>query len=325
MDARYSALEICAGAGGQALGLEQAGFDCATLVEVESAYCECLRRNRPFWNVVCQDVRSFSGLPYRGSIDLLAGGVPCPPFSVAGRQLGREDERDLFPQMLRLIGEIRPRMLMIENVRGLLYRTFDEYRRQILDGIEAMGYSVHISLLNASDFGVPQLRPRTLIVGVRNDIDDVFSFPAPRPSDAISVGDALYDLVAANGWDGADEWRRRANKVAPTIVGGSKKHGGADLGPTRAKKEWEKMGVDGRGVADDAPQKQFDGALRLTPRMIARLQGFPDSWDFGRRKTTACRMIGNAFPPPVARAVGEQIKKVLDNDFFNCRRAKAVS
>lgn len=140
MDARYSALEICAGAGGQALGLEQAGFDCAALVEVESAYCECLRRNRPSWNVVCQDVRSFSGLPYRGAIDLLAGGVPCPPFSVAGRQLGQKDERDLFPQMLRLIDEIRPRAVLIENVRGLLYRTFDEYRGRILGGIEAVGY-----------------------------------------------------------------------------------------------------------------------------------------------------------------------------------------
>lgn len=324
MEMNYTSLEICAGAGGQALGLEQAGFRHTALVEIEREYCDCLKRNRPSWNVACQDIRSFSGLPYRGRIDLLAGGVPCPPFSIAGKQLGNEDERDLFPQMLRLVEEINPRVVMIENVRGFLGKIFDDYRAKILDTIRSLGYNPHIKLLNASDYGVPQLRPRTVIVGIRNDIKDTFAFPYPLLTPKVTVGDALYDLMAQNGWEKAESWREKANGIAPTIVGGSKKHGGPDLGPTRARTAWAEMGVDGKGIADDAPAKGFDGMVRLTPRMLARIQGFPDEWDFGKKKTAACRMIGNAFPPPVARKVGEQIIKLLDNDELINRNSKTA-
>ena len=112
-------IEICAGAGGQALGLEQAGFDHVALVEIEPPACATLRLNRPSWNVIEGDVHEFSASEYRGEVDLLAGGVPCPPFSVAGKQLGAEDERDLFPEALRLISECDPRAVMIENVKGI--------------------------------------------------------------------------------------------------------------------------------------------------------------------------------------------------------------
>ena len=135
----------------------------------------------------------------------------------------------------------------------------------------------------------------------------------------------LYDLMSANGWKAVEEWRRTANKIAPTLVGGSKKHGGPDLGPTRARKAWAELGVDGRGVANDVPDADFVGMPRLTPEMLARLQGFPDSWDFGKRKTIACRMIGNAFPPPVAMKIGLQIKKVLDYERTYCRSEKKIS
>jgi DNA (cytosine-5)-methyltransferase 1 len=123
-------LEICAGAGGQALGLEQAGFDHAALVEIEAQACATLRLNRPYWQVVQGDLRGFDGRPYHG-IDLLAGGVPCPPFSKAGRQLGAEDERDMFPEAIRLVDECRPKALMLENVRGLLDAVFEDYRTNI--------------------------------------------------------------------------------------------------------------------------------------------------------------------------------------------------
>lgn len=176
----YNSIEICAGAGGQALGLEMAGFEHIALVELEQEYCDCLRRNRPSWNVQCMDVRSFDGTPYSGKIDLLAGGVPCPPFSIAGKQLGQDDERDMFPQMLRLVGEINPRTVMIENVRGFLGSAFDGYRQSIFERLNKMGYSLHVSLLNASDYGVPQLRPRAIIVGIRNDLFDSFEFPQKR-------------------------------------------------------------------------------------------------------------------------------------------------
>ena len=321
----HTSIEICAGAGGQALGLEMAGFEHLALIEYEKDYCDCLRKNRPQWNVMCMDVRQFDGHPYKDRIDLLAGGVPCPPFSVAGKQLGADDERDLFPQMLRLVDEIRPKAVMIENVRGFLGKQFDNYRNSITARLNRLGYNVHLQLLNASDYGVPQLRPRAVIIGIRTDIMDMFSFPQPKPTLTKSVGEALYDLMAANGWQGAKLWKETANKVAPTLVGGSKKHGGPDLGPTRARNAWAEMGIDGRGVANEAPAAHFEGMPRLTPRMMARLQGFPDDWQFGNRKTTACRMIGNAFPPPVAHEVGLKIKQVLDYASINSRSETEIS
>ncbi len=305
-------IEICAGAGGQALGLAMAGFVHVALVEYEKEYCDILKENRPEWPIICSDVHDFDGKPYHG-VDLFAGGVPCPPFSVAGKQLGADDERDLFPEALRLVREIEPRAIMLENVRGFLDPSFREYREYILRSIAHMGYDVQIKLLQASDYGVSQLRPRVVIVGIRNDEPGrfTFSYPAPHPEQTPTVGALLQDLMAEAGWKGARKWAKQADKIAPTIVGGSKKHGGPDLGPTRARRAWAEMQVEGKSIADKAPDPEFTGMPRLTPRMIARIQGFPDTWVFGKTKTRACRMIGNAFPPPVAKAVGEKIKEAL--------------
>lgn len=317
----YTAIEICAGAGGQALGLEQAGFEHVALIEYEKEYCECLKTNRPQWNVQCMDVRAFDGSLYKGKIDLLAGGVPCPPFSIAGKQLGADDERDLFPEMLRLVEEIQPKVVMIENVRGLLSPSFDMYRNAIMTKLRQLGYSAHIKLLNASDYGVAQLRPRVVIIGISKQMEDTFTYPSKIGYDHLTVGEVLYDLMSEKGWKDVLLWKENANTIAPTIVGGSKKHGGPDLGPTRARKAWAEMGVNGNGVADSAPEPDFVGMPKLTPRMIARIQGFPDEWNFGDKKTRACRMIGNAFPPPVAKAVGLQIIKVLDHGINNLASA----
>ena len=306
-------IEICAGAGGQALGLEQAGFDHVALVEIEKAACETLSANRPEWNVIEGDVHEFSAAPFKGTIDLLAGGVPCPPFSVAGKQLGSDDERDLFPEALRLVRECDPRAVMIENVRGIFYPKFSEYREMILGELHEMGYETWWQLVQASDYGVSQLRPRAILVGIKEPWASHFAWPQPNREPAPTVGELLYDEMAANGWDGADAWAENADKIAPTLVGGSKKHGGADLGPTRAKKAWAALGVDGRGIVDQAPAEDFDGGMpRLTVKMAALVQGFPKDWDFSGRKTAAYRQVGNAFPPPVAKAVGTAIKEALD-------------
>lgn len=308
---RLTTLEICAGAGGQALGISRAGFAHVGLVEIEPDYCATLERNRPGWNVVNADLREFDGSGFAG-VDLLAGGVPCPPFSIAGKGLGADDERDLFPQALRLVDEVRPRAVMIENVRGLLSPQFDEYRESILAELRSKGYRVWMRLLNASDFGVPQLRPRVVIVGLRADVRADFEFPGDEARrEPPTVGSAIVDLMGANGWEGARSWASKANRIAPTVVGGSKKHGGPDLGPVRAKRAWAELGVDGRGIADEAPLPGFVGMPRLTTRMVARIQGFPDDWDFGKGKTKAYRQIGNAFPPPVAEAVARQIVRCL--------------
>jgi DNA (cytosine-5)-methyltransferase 1 len=138
--ARLTSIEICAGAGGQALGLEQAGFQHRALVELDPHACATLRFNRPYWNTIEDDVTQWHATRYRGQVDLLAGGVPCPPFSKAGRQLGASDERDLFPQALRLIRECRPRAVMLENVRGLLDPVFDEYRADLEEQLREEGY-----------------------------------------------------------------------------------------------------------------------------------------------------------------------------------------
>jgi DNA (cytosine-5)-methyltransferase 1 len=303
-------VEMCAGAGGQALGLEQAGFEHTALVEIERECCNTLIHNRPSWNVQCSDLSSFDGRPYRGA-DLLAGGLPCPPFSIAGKQLGEKDERNLFPAALRLVDEIRPKAVLIENVRGFLGASFAPYRLHIKEQLRKLGYTCEWKLLNASDFGVPQLRPRVAIVALRSDFSDCFQWPEPPKTVPATVGQVLGDLMGANGWRGTDSWKEQASSIAPTIVGGSKKHGGPDLGPTRARAAWAAMGVNGISLAEEAPDVNFSGIPRLTVRMVARLQGFPDDWLFTGRKTAAYRQVGNAFPPPVAKSLASQLMIAL--------------
>ena len=306
-----TSIEICAGAGGQALGLEQAGFEHVSLVELDSAACQTLRINRSHWCVTEGDIHHYSAETLRG-VELLAGGVPCPPFSKAGKQLGSEDERDLFPEAIRLVSECKPQAVMLENVRGLLDSVFDEYRAKIISDLKKLGYIAEWRLLNASDFGVPQLRPRVVFVALKKGAAEYFNWPSAQTLPPPTVGEALFDLMIANGWRGAQQWRERACDIAPTLVGGSKKHGGPDLGPTRAKKAWASIGVDGMGIVDVAPEKDFIGMPRLTVRMAARIQGFPDQWLFSGKKTAAYRQVGNAFPPPVAYAVGMQIQAALN-------------
>lgn len=305
-------IEICAGAGGQALGLEQAGFDHVALVEIDASACQTLRKNRPNWNVIEADVNEFSAKAYKGDIDLLAGGVPCPPFSIAGKQLGHEDERDLFPQALRLVSECRPKAVMLENVRGLLDPKFTAYRNKIKKHLNALGYIGDWKLLQASDFGVPQLRPRAIFVGLKKKYVPFFKWPTGDVSKTPTVGNALRGEMGRTGWRLADEWADGANDIAPTLVGGSKKHGGADLGPSRAKIAWERLGVDGNGLADVPPSPDFVGMPKLTVRMASIIQGFPPEWKFEGKKTPAYRQVGNAFPPPVAMAVGVAIRKAIE-------------
>lgn len=306
-----ASVEICAGAGGQALGLEQAGFEHVSLVEIDSVACQTLRINRNHWQVTEGDLRHYSAEPWKG-VELLAGGVPCQPFSKAGKQSGGDDERDLFPEAIRLVAECKPQAVMLENVRGLLDPVFKPYREKIISDLKKLGYTAEWRLLNASDFGVPQLRPRVIFVALKSSAADYFQWPSSLIEPPPTVGEALFDLMAANGWQGAKHWRETASDIAPTLVGGSKKHGGPDLGPTRAKKAWALLGVDGMGIANDAPEKYFVGMPRLTVRMAARIQGFPDHWQISGKKTSAYRQIGNAFPPPVAYAVGLQIQSAIN-------------
>ncbi|MBC7736700.1 MAG: DNA cytosine methyltransferase [Candidatus Saccharibacteria bacterium] len=317
-----TSVELCAGAGGQALGLEQAGFAHTALVEIDRHCCNTLRHNRPEWNVLEEDMRIFKDRSgdFKG-IDLLAGGLPCPPFSVAGKQLGELDERNLFNDAIDIVDATRPQAVMIENVRGFLDAVFHDYRERLKMQLKKLGYDTDWRLLNASDYGVPQLRPRVVIVAVQQARSELFNWPDPNPHNPPTVGATLYELMAARGWNGATAWREQADEIAPTIVGGSKKHGGPDLGPTRARAAWATLGVEGRTIAPEAPDPFHSGMPRLTVPMVARLQGFPDNWHFTGAKTNAYKQVGNAFPPPVAHAVASQISKALRQRRLHAIRA----
>lgn len=249
-------------------GLDLAGFRHAAAIEIDAHACATLRLNRPQWRVFEEDLRGFSGRHFRG-IDLLAGGVPCPPFSIAGKQLGRDDERDLFPEALRLVEETRPSAVLLENVRGLASDKFTSYREEILRKLTALGYESSWRLLNASDYGVPQLRPRFLLVALKAHVAPHFKWPRPVKTTP-TVGEVLGDLMRERGWPGAEAWAAQANRIAPTIVGGSKKHGGPDLGPTRARAQWKELRVDGLGVANEAPGRDFPARKLFSRRETIR-------------------------------------------------------
>ncbi|MFE2037832.1 DNA cytosine methyltransferase [Streptomyces scopuliridis] len=338
---KFTSVEICAGAGGQAVGLHNAGFRHLALIEIDKDACTTLNTNvarkRQEWGdckVIEADLREFDATVLHlkpGELDLLAGGVPCPPFSAAGKQLGRDDERDLFPTMLELIDLLEPKAVMIENVRGLLEpeHKFREYREEILQRLELMGYrKCYWKVLEAKNYGVPQLRPRAILVAMKAEYANHFVWSEPEKRPLKTVAKVLEDSMRARYGaiedPRADEafkkWFKNASKdVAPTLVGGSKKHGGADLGPTRAKKAWKELGVCGLGVANEPHEMKdmerdlfADAGPKLTVSQAALIQGFPADWEFTGRKTAAYRQVGNAFPPPVAQAVGAQIIAALE-------------
>lgn len=300
-----------------------AGFEHSAVVEYEAKFCATLKHNRPSWDVQHKDVREFNGSPYKG-VDLITAGVPCPPFSVAGKQLGADDERDMFPAALEIIASAKPRVIMFENVPGLAAAKFSDYRNSLFEKIRALGYEPEGRLIQAADYGVPQLRPRFIIIGMK--IADWNRFDWPTPSlDAKTVGEALVDLMGAEGWKGAAKWAKLANRIAPTVVGGSRLHGGPDLGPTRAKAQWRTLSVDGMGIANSAPPADapLDHIPKLTLKMVARIQSFPDSWEFQGGKTASYRQIGNAFPPLVARALGTSILSLFNGKPTRSKKAEA--
>jgi DNA (cytosine-5)-methyltransferase 1 len=328
-------IEMCAGAGGQAFGLHEAGFSHEVLIEIDEFACKTLRHNNEklglgWGEIIHGDLKEFAAsraAQFFGKIDLVAGGVPCPPFSKAGKQLGSDDERDLFPTALEIVRKVRPRAVLLENVAGLMDAKFLLYRQQIKNELQKLGYASDWQLLNASEFGVPQLRPRFILVALESAAFKYFKWPERNMVKTPTVGEALYDMMAENGWLHAAQWRDKANSIAPTLVGGSKKHGGPDLGPARAKAAWLKLGVNGHRLAGerDLPSIDFrgvamrSGAIRagfenlpmLNVKMAAVIQGFPKEWEFIGHKTHAYRQVGNAFPPPVARAVGLSIANAL--------------
>ncbi|MEV5682269.1 MULTISPECIES: DNA cytosine methyltransferase [unclassified Streptomyces] len=309
-------VDVCAGAGGLALGLEAAGFDPVLLLDRKPLACETLRMNRPTWNVQEMDLLDFvpDEHPLTYDVDLLSAGLPRVKSSATVARAETEEELRLLEAAVLLAHSIQPRALLIENVPGLVDSpSFEAVREFIRKELEHLGYRFRWFVLNAADFGVPQDRKQGVLVALKEPYFDAFHPPTPTADSHVPVGSALHRSMAARGWSGADAWAAQALSVAPTLVGGSDKRGGADLGPTGTKKAWARMGVNGGALADEVPGPDDDstGMIKLTVEQAALLQAFPPKWEFAGKKTARYRQIGHASPPPVGNALGRAIAAAL--------------
>ncbi|RWY80511.1 DNA cytosine methyltransferase [Rhizobium leguminosarum] len=324
-------VELCAGAGGLAIGLERAGYHPLALIEFDKNAAETLRLNRPFWPVVEADMRTVDFKQYRSQgVDLLVGGLPCHPYSIEGLGLGKDDPRDLLPEGARAVEEMRPAAFAFENVAGLLNARHADHLGWFMKKLRKSGYAVQIIRMQAEDYGVPQERTRILIVGMKKTGMGAFRAPPKFPEWRMNMGDALEDLMGENGWAGAAAWAEALRTqlvnrngvqlrgaLASTVVG--RKGGNREKEAAR----WAKKGIGIRNVADAAPtQAQADEAgpsflPSLTLRMRARLQAFPDYWSFVGGKDSAARQIGNAVPPPIGMAIGLAVRSALRGVSFD--------
>ncbi|SCD69950.1 DNA (cytosine-5)-methyltransferase 1 [Streptomyces sp. BpilaLS-43] len=310
-------VDVCAGAGGLALGLEQAGFDPVLLLDNKTVACETLRLNRPEWHVLEMDLREFDPAehPQTYDVDLLSAGLPRVKSSATAARAETDEEKRLLEAAVLLAHGVQPRALLIENVPGLVDSdAFEPLRAFVHEELEHLGYRLSWFVLNAADFGVPQDRKQGVLVALKAPYFDLFRPPAPTVEEHVSVGTALGKSMAQRGWAGADAWAAQALSVAPTLVGGSDNRGGADLGPTGTKKAWARMGVNGGSLADEVPgpdQDDASGMIRLTVPQTALLQSFPTDWHVAGKKTLRYRQIGHASPPPVGKALGEAIAEAL--------------
>ncbi|MGF1342296.1 DNA cytosine methyltransferase [Streptomyces flavovirens] len=310
-------MDVCAGAGGLALGLEQAGFDPVLLLDNKTVACETLRLNRPEWHVLEMDLREFDPAehPQTYDVDLLSAGLPRVKSSATAARAETDEEKRLLEAAVLLAHGVQPRALLIENVPGLVDSdAFEPLRAFVHEELEHLGYRLSWFVLNAADFGVPQDRKQGVLVALKAPYFDLFRPPAPTVEEHVSVGTALGKSMAQRGWAGADAWAAQALSVAPTLVGGSDNRGGADLGPTGTKKAWARMGVNGGSLADEVPgpdQDDASGMIRLTVPQTALLQSFPTDWHVAGKKTLRYRQIGHASPPPVGKALGEAIAEAL--------------
>ncbi|MEU9996889.1 DNA cytosine methyltransferase [Streptomyces sp. NPDC050848] len=315
-------VDVCSGAGGLALGLERAGFRPTLLLDEDADACRTVRANRPHWNVLQADLLDLdpSEHPESYDVDLLSAGLPRVKSNATAARVESGEAERLLRATVYLAHAIQPRAMLVENVPALAdsdrFHDFHEFARAEL---EHLGYAFSWFVLNAADFGVPQDRRQGVLVAIKKRWFSAFRPPSPTVTEHISVGDALASSMRSHGWKDADRWASRATSVAPTLVGGSKNRGGADLGPAGTKRKWEKMGVNAHSLGDLIPGSDFvwepelgkEGMLRLTVDQAALLQSFPEQWEITGRKTARYRQIGHASPPPVGEALGRAIARAL--------------
>ncbi len=332
----YTVVELFAGAGGLALGLEQSGFETKGLIELDKWAVGTLKKNRPKWNVIEGDIEKIAEEDIRkyinleSSLDLLSGGFPCQAFSYAGKKLGLEDTRGtLFFSYAKILSQFMPKMFMAENVRGLVSHDKGRTLATIINVFEEIGYTVQYKVLNAVNYGVAQKRERIIIIGIRKDIEEAngckYEFPEPYPI-KLTLRDILknvpkspytsysekkkkvMDLVPAGGY-----WRDLPEEIAKEYMGKSYYSGGGRTGIAR-RLSWDEPSLT---VLCSPSQKQTerchpDETRPFTIREKARIQSFPDEWEFVGAISNQYKQIGNAVPVNLAKEIGKSIIRYLN-------------
>ena len=320
-----TAIELFAGAGGLALGLEQAGIKTLEYVEFDKACCDTLKHNRPDWNIICDDIHNVDFSAYNGTVDIVTGGFPCQAFSYAGKKLGFDDTRGtLFHEFARCVKEVCPKMFLAENVRGLVSHDKGRTFKTILGVLESLGYKIQYQVLNAAYYGVGQKRERVVIIGTRNDLDISFSYPAPE-AEMTTLRQALKDCPISIGEEYSDKkravlalvppggcWVDLPDDVAKAYMGKSYYSGGGRRGMAR-RISWDEPCLT---LTCSPSQKQTerchpDETRPFTVREYARIQSFPDTWTFCGGITDQYKQIGNAVPVELARRVGVQLRNAV--------------
>ena len=336
----YKVLELFAGAGGLAIGLEKAGIKCVALNEIDKWACQTLRKNRPNWNVLEGDIKSFSFENYKDEVDIVTGGFPCQAFSYAGKKLGLEDARGtLFYEFARVVKEVNPLICVGENVKGLLSHDKGKTLKGMISILEEIGYNVvPVKVLKAVNYKVPQKRERLILVGVRKDIDVKYEYPKPYQSiynlkDALKKGKlynsdvpksdgakypeskkVILDLVPPKGY-----WRDLPLDIQKEYMGKSFYLGGGKTGMAR-RIGWDEPSLT---LTCSPAQKQTerchpDETRPFTVREYARIQTFPDDWKFAGSTSQQYKQIGNAVPCNLGKEVGYSLVKFL-NDYYESK------
>lgn len=326
-------IELFAGAGGLALGLEKANFEPIALIEIDNDAANTLKLNRPSWKVICEDIANISPLNLeiffeinRGELDLLSGGAPCQAFSYAGKRLGLEDARGtLFYHYAIFLQKLQPKMFLFENVRGLLSHDGGKTYKTMLKVFSECNYRVENKILNAWNYGNAQKRERLITIGVRNDLNLKITFPEPYeykpvlkdvlkdvpPSLGAKYSDykrKLFDLVPPGGY-----WRDIPEEIAREYMKGCWNLAGGRTGILRRMS----LNEPSLAVLTSPTQKQTERCHPLesrpfTVRENARIQSFPDEWQFCGSMYSQYRQIGNAVPVNLAFAVAKELKKSLE-------------
>ena len=319
---RFASVELCAGLGGQVLGLEQAGFDPMLLMDSSDDACRTLALNRPGWDVRRLDLTSYeaaeavaASVSFDRGLDLLSGGLPRIKSAAGMKRDGDAHERMILHTAVHIAKSVRPRAILLENLDALVTGPqFAEDRAWIERELTGAGYRVEWRVLDASHFGVPQFRKSGFLVGLAQSVTGEFRWPDPSGDPPPTVGEVLGESMAARGWSGARRWAAQADRPGPALVGGSDRRGGADLGPSGSKRAWLRTaGVDGNSLGDEVPGPDFpeDGTPKITVGQAAVIQGIPQGWRIHGLKTAAYRQVGHALPPPVARALGYSLGRAL--------------